>query len=330
MPDNPDVSQRLKDKLLLLSVRFDEWLEAINYSPKTRVNYIHAVRVFLDWLIDNTSIMSIADVSPAHLQQYQVALFNYERTDGAKEGERLTVGTQSSRLAALRKFFSWLLNEQQIASNPATSLQLPRKSRQLPRNILSKPEARRLVEVTPVAKPRDARDRALLEVLYGTGIRRAELITLTIYDVDFDTATLRVLGKGDVTRMVPLTDSALVALKLYLEEARPVFAREAGQIRLFVSSRSGGPLDDADIVRIVQKAAKRAGIKKHITPHTLRHTYATHLLKGKADVRQIQKLLGHKRLSSTEIYTHVELGDLHEVIARCHPREKGRFKPEKR
>jgi site-specific recombinase XerD len=111
-------------------------------------------------------------------------------------------------------------------------------------------------------------------------------------------------------------------LKLYLEAARGLFSREAGQVRLFVSTRSGGPLDDDDIVRIVRKAARRAGLSKHVTPHTLRHTCATHLLKGRADIRQIQKLLGHRRLSSTEIYTRVELSDLHEVIARCHPREK--------
>jgi site-specific recombinase XerD len=122
-----------------------------------------------------------------------------------------------------------------------------------------------------------------------------------------------------------LTPSAAVAtLRLYLNEARPVFATQPGQLRLFVSSRSGGPLDDADIARIVAKAAKNARLKKHITPHSLRHACATHLLKGRADIRQIQKLLGHRRLSSTEIYTHVELSDLAEVISRCHPREKRR------
>ncbi len=187
---------------------------------------------------------------------------------------------------------------------------------------LTKAEARRLIEATPATKPRDIRDRAILETLYATGIRRAELIALTIYDADLQAATLRIDGKGGHERVVPLTQSAIAALKLYLEEARAVFAREGGQVRLFVSTRSGGPLDDDDIVRIVRKAADRAGIKKHVTPHTLRHTCATHLLKGRADIRQIQKLLGHRRLSSTEVYTRVELTDLHEVIARCHPLEK--------
>jgi len=330
-----------------MAERFSEWLEAINYSPKTRVNYTRDVKAFLDWLADNTPVNSIAEVTPAHLQQYQIALYNFERRDDnsdrgssptvregsstakdkpatkEKEAKRLSVGTQANRLAAVRKFFSWLLGEQQIAYNPASTLQLPKQQHRLPRGVLTKSEARRLIEATPVVKPRDVRDRTILEVLYATGIRRAELLGLTIYDADLQTATLRIEhGKGNTTRIVPLTQSAIAALKLYLEESRGLFAHEAGQVRLFVSTRSGGPLDDDDIVRIVRKAATRAGIKKHVTPHTLRHTCATHLLKGRADIRQIQKLLGHRRLSSTEVYTRVELSDLAEVIARCHPREK--------
>ena len=319
----------------LLAERFDEWLGAINYSPKTRVNYLRDVKGFISWLADNTSVGSIVEVTPAELQQYQMAIYNYERSvvppsggrvaqaSACAETKRLAVGTQACRLAAVRKFFSWLAAEQQIAYNPASALQPPKQPQRLPANILTRSEAKRLIESTPTTRPRDIRDRTILDVLYSTGIRRAELIGLNIYDVDFDNATLRIeRGKGGATRIVPLTESARSALKLYLEEARGVFARETTQTRLFVSSRSGGPLDDADIVRIVEKAAHRAKIKKHITPHTLRHTCATHLLKGHADIRQIQKLLGHRRLSSTEVYTHVEISDLREVISRCHPREK--------
>ena len=326
------MNQSQRQRLKITAARFAEWLQAINYSPKTRVNYTRDVRAFLEWLADNTSVNSLVDVTPVHLQQYQIALYNFERSDEepatkekteAQEPKRLSVGTQANRLAAVRKFFSWLLSEQQIAYNPATTLQLPKQPQRLPRGVLTKTEARRLIEATPTTKARDIRDRAILETLYATGIRRAELIALTIYDADLQATTLRIEhGKGNTTRVVPLTHSAIAALKLYLEEARAVFARETGQVRLFVSTRSGGPLDDADIMRIVAKAATRAGIKKHVTPHTLRHTCATHLLKGRADIRQIQKLLGHRRLSSTEVYTRVELSDLAEVIARCHPREK--------
>jgi integrase/recombinase XerD len=325
------MNESQRQRLKLMAERFSEWLEAINYSPKTRVNYTRDVKLFLAWLSENTALNSIVEVTPAHLQQYQIALYNFARHDDKEpatkekaEPKRLSVGTQANRLAAVRKFFSWLLSEQQIAYNPASTLQLPKQPQRLPRGVLTKAEARRLIEATPTTKPRDIRDRAILETLYATGIRRAELITLTIYDADLQTATLRVTGKGRRERTVPLTQSAIAALKLYLEAARGGFVREAGQVRLFVSSRSGGPLDDDDLVRIVAKAANRAGLSKHVTPHTLRHTCATHLLKGRADIRQIQKLLGHRRLSSTEIYTRGELSDLHEVIARCHPREKGK------
>jgi integrase/recombinase XerD len=274
-----------RHKLNLLAKRFEEWLAALHYSPKTRVNYSRDVRGFLEWIAGNLEMASIAEVTPAHLQQYQMALYNHQRPaagDGTEK--RLSVGSQACRLAAVRKFFAWLLADQQIATNPASSLQMPQQRRRLPRNILTRSEARRLIEATPIKKPRDIRDRALLELLYATGIRRAELIELNLYDLDLEAGTLRVHGKGDATRLVPLTTSAKAALQLYLEEARPIFCKACSvsreprttnpEPRLFVSSRSGGPLDDADIVRIVAKAARRAKISKHITPHTLRHYVA--------------------------------------------------------
>ncbi len=305
--------------------RFIEYLTAVNYSPATLVNYDRDARVFLDWLVENTALNSIADVTAAHLSQYQISLYRLETEDEktGRKKQRLCAGAQANKLAAMKRFFLWLWQEGLIVHNPSASIQMPKQAKMLPRNILTPQEAKRLIESVPTEKPRDIRDRAILEVMYATGIRRAELVSLTIYDVEMQTGTMRIEhGKGDETRLVPLTETAVTALKLYLEESRPAFASQPGQIRLFVSSRSGGRLDADDIRRIVRKACKNAGIKKHVTPHTLRHTCATHLLKGKADIRQIQKLLGHRRLSSTEIYTHVELGDLAEVISRCHPREK--------
>ena len=318
-------TENQKQKLELMRGRFLEYLTAVNYSAATLVNYGRDAGVFLDWLTENTLLNSIADVTAAHLSQYQISLYRLETEDQktGRKKQRLCAGAQANKLAAMKRFFLWLWQEGLIVHNPSASIQMPKQAKMLPRNILTPAEAKRLIESIPTAKPRDIRDRAILEVMYATGIRRAELVSLTIYDVEMQTGTMRIEhGKGDETRLVPLTETAVTALKLYLEESRPCFATEAGQIRLFVSSRSGGRLDADDIRRIVRKAGKNAHIKKHITPHTLRHTCATHLLKGKADIRQIQKLLGHRRLSSTEIYTHVDLGDLAEVISRCHPREK--------
>jgi site-specific recombinase XerD len=196
------MNESQRQRLKLMAERFSEWLEAINYSPKTRVNYTRDVQLFLDWLAENTAINSLVEVTPAQLQQYQIALYNFERradngtATKEKTAKRLSVGTQANRLAAVCKFFSWLLREQQIAYNPAATLQLPKQPQRLPRGVLTKAEARRLIEATPAVKPREVRDRAILETLYATGIRRAELITLTIYDTDLQMATLKVEGRA--------------------------------------------------------------------------------------------------------------------------------------
>lgn len=309
-------------QLTLLAKRFLEWLTAMNFAAATRANYERDLEEFLAWLDENTEVRGMAEITPAHLGQYQLALYHREQRPVGKQGQRLALGTQLRKLAALRSFFAWLLREGHLAANPAASLQLPQKPRRLPA-VLTASEARLLLEATPITKPRDLRDRALLEILYATGLRNQELRQLTLYDADLEAGTLLIRhGKGDQDRLVPLTQKALEMVKLYLEEARPLWAKQAGQVRLFVSSRSGGPLDQEDLRRIVRKAARRAGVRKTISPHTLRHSCATHLLKGKADIRQIQKLLGHRRLSSTEIYTHVEISDLEEVLQRCHPRGK--------
>ena len=309
-----------RQKMELLRRRFGEWLAATNYAARTREEYDRSVRDFVEWLWRETEIESITEALPQHLHQYQLALCHAKAVD---DGRMLSVSTQAKTLAAIKTWFEWMVSEQLLAFNPASGLRMPKVPRSLPRNVLTQEEARMLLESTPIEEPRDVRDRAMLEVLYGSGIRREELLSLTIYDADLVQGSLRIeLGKGRQTRIVPLTQSAQAALKLYLEEARPRWASEAGKTTLFVSSRSGRALSDNDLLRIVRKAARRAGIRKHITPHTLRHSFATHLLQEQADIRQIQKLLGHRKLSTTEIYTHVEIGDLAQVIARCHPREK--------
>lgn len=319
------MNERQQKTLELTRARFVEWLEARNYSPRTRSDYNRSVRDFLGWLAENTEAGSISDVAPVMVQNYQLALCHPPAHTDGTPARALSLGAQGCRLAAVKTFFAWLADTQQIAHNPAALIQPPKQARTLPRDILTQDEARRLLEATPTRKPLDIRNRAILEVLYATGIRRAELLALTIYDADLQTRTLRIeQGKGRRARLVPLTESACAALKLYLSEARGGYVGATSETALFVSSKSGQPITDNDACRIVREAAKRAGISKRITPHTLRHSCATHLLQERADIRQIQKLLGHRRLSTTEIYTHVEIGDLQEVITRCHPREKRR------
>src|SRR5215475_12339880 len=219
------MNEREKQRLELLRQRFLEWMEAVNYSPKTRVNYSRDVRLFLEWIAGETEIQSVAEVTSAHIQQYQLSLFQREGRAVEGEAKPLSMGAQANKLAAVRTFFQWLLAEGMLAHNPSAALKLPKRGHPLPRGVLTPEEARALIEATPIKTPREIRDRALIEVLYATGIRRAELIAVTIYDLDLPAATLKVQGKGDYSRIVPLTASAMAALKLYLDEARPVYVK---------------------------------------------------------------------------------------------------------
>jgi len=313
----------LTHRFSLLAAQFEEWLTALNFSPKTRATYSHDVRFCLTWLSDNVPIVSIAEVTPLHLQQYQMSLYQYQRPakkDG-KENGPLSASTQKMRLVAIKRFFDWLLTTQQIAYNPAASLALPRPVHLLPRSVLSPQEMRRFLEVHGLDSPRTIRNRAILELFYATGIRVGELRVLTISDVDFSVGTLLIRqGKGSKDRVVPLTGKAAGILRLYLTEARGILCKNAIEARLFVSVHTGVPLAARDIHWMVKKTAVCAGITKPVSPHTLRHTCATHLLAGQADIRHIQKLLGHKSLSTTERYTRVEVSDLRAVLTRCHPR----------
>jgi site-specific recombinase XerC len=202
----------------------------------------------VEWLGRETDVESVTEALPQHLHQYQLALCHAPEKD---DGRMLSVSTQAKALAAVKTWFEWMVAEQLLAFNPASGLRMPKVPRSLPRNVLTQEEARMLLESTPIEEPRDVRDRAMLEVLYGSGVRREELLSLTIYDADLVQGSLRIeLGKGRQTRIVPLTQSAIAALKLYLEEARPRWASEAGKTTLFVSSRSGRALSDNDLLLV--------------------------------------------------------------------------------
>jgi integrase/recombinase XerD len=312
-----EMNEGQKQRWQLLAAQFEEWLGAANYAAMTRANYLRDVERFIDWVDEETTIGSLQQVGPAILQQYQIALYNQQEPV-------LTASSQYRRLISVQRWFSWLVEQQQLAYNPAAGLKLPRIRKKLPQ-VLSKAEARRLIDAANGEDLLSIRDRAILELFYTAGLRRGELIELKIYDVDWEEQTLKVAkGKGDKERIIPLAKSAQAALKRYLTKAREQLTRGREQAYMFVSGRSGRMLDGSIIQKIMDRAARRAGLKRHISAHMLRHSFATHLLKGKADIRQIQKLLGHERLLSTEIYTHVEVSDLREVLKRCHPRERKR------
>ncbi|MBK6590056.1 MAG: tyrosine-type recombinase/integrase [Acidobacteria bacterium] len=257
-------TENQKQKLELLRGRFIEYLMAVNYSPATLVNYSRDAGIFLDWLTENTALNSIADVTAASFAVSDLTLppRNRRRKNRTKKAETFcrSTGQQTGGDEAV---LSLAVAGRRDRSQPVRFDPDAEAAEDAPRNILTPAEAKRLIESIPIEKARDIRDRSILEVMYATGIRRAELVSLTIYDVEMQTGTLRIEhGKGNETRLVPLTQSSQTALKLYLEQARTAFASQPGQIRLFVSSRSGGPLDVDDIRRIVRKWTKNANIKR--------------------------------------------------------------------
>lgn len=222
------------------------------------------------------------------------------------------------QISTLRTYFRFLLAEEHVTKDPSDRLELPKTWRTLP-EVLSHEEIEALLSAPNPDEPLAWRDRALLEIGYGTGVRVSELVGLGIKDVWYDDALVRVFGKGSKERLVPIGRRALGAAALYAREIRPNLDRGKGKERLFLNAR-GGPLTRVGAWGIVKRCTERAGIDKRVTPHTLRHTFATHLLEGGADLRAVQEMLGHADLATTQIYTHVDRDYLLKVHRAYHPR----------
>lgn len=289
---------------------------ATRFVPWTCEMYEAQVRLFLAWLEERG--VALASVRPDDVLAYQSYLVS-ARQPGS--GRPYSISTQRGRLTGVRSFFRFLFRRGYVLADPAAGVEMPRMDSRLPRTILTIEEVRRMLAVVRGRTPAALRDRAILEVLYATGIRSHELSSLKPSDVDTEDRLLRVvLGKGRKDRNVPLTAAAAAAIETYLVKARPKLLGPRGGPWLFVGRRFGGWLHNASLNEILQHWAKVARIKKHVTCHTFRHSIATHLLKRGADIRHIQTLLGHESLSTTERYTRVELSDLREVMRRAHPR----------
>ncbi|HEX7829395.1 MAG TPA: tyrosine-type recombinase/integrase [Thermoanaerobaculia bacterium] len=302
----------------LTLARFVEAMQAWNFSPRTVVSYEQNVRYFIDWLGSETDIEALSEVTIDTLTAHQTALLSMEKANG----ERLSVSTQNQRVIALKAFFRYLAEEGKLLVDPAASMRHPKQRRRLPQPMLTPKEAIRLLDSIETSTPLGARDRAILEVFYATGMRNAELRALQLTDFDPAGETLVVSGgKGNKDRVVPLGPVAAAVVREYIVSARSKLACDRTVHNLFVT-KNGRPLDAKLVITIVRRHLKRAGIDKPIRPHRLRHACATHMLKGGADIRHIQKLLGHASLQTTQIYTHVEIGDLKAVHRRFHPREQ--------
>jgi integrase/recombinase XerD len=234
------------------------------------------------------------------------------------EASGKAMATIARRLAALRAFYQFLVRERHVGADPTADLSSPKLQRRLPR-VLTVAEVERILAQPDPATAPGLRDRAMLELLYATGIRVSELTALDTEDVDLDGALVRCLGKGNKERIIPMGTAAVDALAAYLAHGRRRFARAGSGHSLFLNHH-GRRLTRQGFWKIVKKYAQQARITKAITPHTLRHSFATHLLENGADLRSVQEMLGHADISTTQIYTHVTRGRLHEVYAKSHPR----------
>lgn len=285
--------------------------ENLRYAPRTITGYVREIKRLLVWLHEKNQ--PLVDIRTDDLMEYQSDLYKRRR----KDGKPFTSGAHKNAVMAIKSFFRWLYRRNLLLSNPSAAIEYPKIERRLPRVILTKEEAKKILDTPKGNTPRVLRDRAILETLYSTGIRVSEASNLTPDDVDTEERVLRVIqGKGRKDRNVPLTRLAALAIETYLVKARPRLGR--GRF-LFLSTR-GRKMDTQALNSVVHAWAKKAGIKKRVTCHTFRHSVATHLLKGRADIRHIQTLLGHSSLETTQRYTHVEISDLQSVIRRAHPR----------
>jgi len=222
-------------------------------------------------------------------------------------------------VASIRGFYRYLVREGRLAASPAEDLQGARPWPALPR-CLSPDEVDRLIEQPDTTTPLGLRNRALLEVLYATGLRVSELVGLRAADVNLSAGYLTCIGKGDKQRLVPLGDRAVACVREYQRDGRPALARPASSIRLFLNAR-GGPLSRVGFWMVLKGCARQAGLRPDVSPHVLRHSFATHLLERGADLRAIQMMLGHADLSTTQIYTHVLETRMRAIYDECHPRQ---------
>ena len=232
-----------------------------------------------------------------------------------------SAATIHRKAACLRSFYKHLRRDELIGDDPTAALSAPRRAKKLPQ-VLNYPEVQKLLAAPTGSEPTALRDRALLETMYGCGLRASETIGLEIADLDLHEGLLRARGKGSKERLVPLGRQAIAAIGAYLRGGRPKLVGERHEPRLFVNFR-GGPLSRQGLYKIVQRNARVAGLAGQMSPHTLRHSFATHLLAGGCDLRAVQEMLGHADISTTQMYTHLSGEQLKDVYFRSHPRATG-------
>ncbi|HTX29796.1 MAG TPA: site-specific tyrosine recombinase XerD [Solirubrobacteraceae bacterium] len=257
-------------------------------------------------------------INPLEITPVQLTAFVSELADGGHRGSAVAPATLQRKVACLRSFYRYLRRERMIDHDPAAELRGPRSRARLPQ-VLSRDEVARLLAQPAGTSPTAVRDRALLETMYACGLRASEAIGLKLSDLDLEAGILRARGKGSKERIVPIGSKAIESLRLYLTRVRPRLVGLRDESRVFVNLR-GAPLSRQGLYKIVQRHAASAGLAHRMSPHTLRHSFATHLLAGGCDLRSLQEMLGHADIATTQIYTHLSPDRLRDVYFDAHPR----------
>lgn len=318
------VLSRLGDTLKEWVEEFVQDMRRRGLSDRSQVCYRYDLLMFVKWVEEQPDLKQAGDLTQTTLENYQVYLMLRPSLRGRRSTPRtMSAGSRNRHLAELKSFFRFLKRASKLLGNPCSELEGVREPRRLPKAILSVPEMARLLTAIPKDRPSGLRDWAAVELLYGCGIRRKELVELNLTDLRLGEELVHILGKGNRERVVPIGKAACQALEAYLKKGRPLLARGTHR-KLFVSSQHGGPVTHAALLYSIREHAQAAGIKKAVSYHQFRHTCATHMLRGGADLRSIQTLLGHAHLNTTAIYTRVEVSDLRKTLKECHPRETHR------
>ncbi len=313
------MTEEIISQVRVLIEKFLYEREAKGYSAKQRELDGWGLEYYLEFL-KNREEESLSEVTGETVNKYQMHLYSM----AGKRVKTLSLTSQLHILVSLKKFCQWLVQKGELLADPTAWLELPKQKQRLPVGVMSKKEVEKVLNAPDVDTVYGLRDRAILELLYSSGLRNQELRNLTIYDVNVNEGEVRVRqGKGGKDRVTPLGEIAGKYVELYLKEARGKILNDREDPGYLFLSRHKRQLCGYTLNKyIVKKYVNRAGLKKRVTTHGFRHTCATHLLQGRANIRHIQALLGHKSLVSTQIYTHVEIGDLKKELKRCHPRER--------
>jgi integrase/recombinase XerD len=281
-------------------------------SENSVVSYENDLRRYLEFVSRDLQIRDLGGITLQHIEQYLEELTAME----------LAVSSIARNISSIRSFHEFAVVEQLAEANPAELVELPKKAKKLPQ-VLDADEVVRIIEAADRTTAAGIRDAAILETLYASGMRVSELTDLEMDKLFFEIGFIRVIGKGNKERLVPVGEQAQLALEHYIETVRRDFINpekpQKTKNKLFLNQR-GGPLTRMSVWNIVNKYAMKAGITKNVYPHIFRHSFATHLLEGGADLRAVQEMLGHTSILTTEIYTHVDRSLLHQVHKEFHPR----------